>query len=91
MAPFVPMVDEVPVEIPYRQVPEATLRAIAEDFCTRAGTDYSETEMPLDDRVALLMRQLERGEAHLVFEATTETLRFISDRKVQALRRSHPG
>ncbi len=74
------MTHEEPVEVPYAEVPPATLRAIAEDFCTRDGTDYSETEMPLDERVALLMKQLESGDARLVFEVNSQTLGIVSKR-----------
>lgn len=70
--------DEQPIRVPYQQVPAETLHAIAEDFCTRDGTDYGEHEMPLADRVALLMQQLRHGEACLLFEASTQTLRIVT-------------
>ena len=70
--------EEAPVEVPYWRLAPDTLRAIAEDFCTRDGTDYAEVEMPLASRVGLLMRQLERSEAHILFEATTGTLRIVT-------------
>ena len=69
--------EESPVIVPYQDLPPATMRAVAEDFCTRDGTDYAEQEMPLDRRVALLMGQLERGDAHILFEASSQTLRIV--------------
>ena len=70
--------EEQPVSVPYTALPADTLRAIAEDFCTRDGTDYGEVELSQAERVALLMGQLERGEAHILFEATTQTLRIVT-------------
>jgi uncharacterized protein YheU (UPF0270 family) len=54
------------------------LRAIAEDFCTRDGTDYGEHELSLEEKVSMLMGQLKRGEAHVLFEATSQTLRIVT-------------
>ncbi len=81
------MHDEEPIEVPIGDLPPATLRAVVEDFCTRDGTDYSEAEMPLEDKVALLMGQLERGEAHLVFEATSQTVGIVTARTLHTGRR----
>ena len=72
------MDEEQPVEVPHGDIPAATLRAIVEDFCTREGTEYGESEMTLAEKVALLLRQLEDGDAHILFEATSETLRIVT-------------
>lgn len=71
--------EETPVEVPWTRLPAATLRTIAEEFCTRDGTDYAEVELSLDERVALLMGQLESGSARLVFEAESQTLGILRD------------
>lgn len=71
--------EEVPVRVPYTRLAPATLRAVAEDFCTRDGTDYGESEWLLEEKVALLMNQLERGDAHILFEANTQTLRIVTE------------
>lgn len=76
---------ERPVPVPLSALPAATLRAIAEDFCTRDGTDYGEVELTQAERVALLMGQLERGEAHILFEATTETLRIVTRAELERM------
>ncbi len=69
--------DETPVEVPWTELPAATLRAVAEEFCTRDGTDYAAVEMSLDERVGLLLSQLESGSARLVFETESQTLGII--------------
>lgn len=78
-------VEEAPIRVPHRRLSAEVLRAVAEDFCTRDGTDYGETEMPLEQRVSLLMRQLERGEAHILYEAVSETLRIVSSHELPVL------
>ena len=65
---------EEPVEIPYTDLDPKTLRALVEDLVTRDGTDYGEVERTLEQKSAALLRQLERGEAKLIFDATTETI-----------------
>jgi uncharacterized protein YheU (UPF0270 family) len=76
---------ERPIHVPYADLPAATLDAIVEDFCSRDGTDYAEVELTQAQRVALLMGQLERGEAHILFEATTETLRIVTSDELRKL------
>lgn len=71
--------EEAPVLVPHGQLPTGTLRAIAEDFCTRDGTDYGAQELSLEQKVAMLMRQLSRGEAHIIFEARSQTLAIITE------------
>ncbi|MDH5671959.1 MAG: YheU family protein [Myxococcales bacterium] len=71
--------EESPVHVPYQRLAPATLRTLAEDFCTRDGTDYAEQEWSLDQKVALLMRQLEGGAAHILFEAHSQSLRIVTE------------
>lgn len=70
---------EQPLLIPYQDLPAGTLRAIAEDFCTRDGTDYGAQELSLEQKVSLLMRQLARGEAHIVFEGRSQSLSILTE------------
>ena len=59
----------VPVE---RLSPEA-LQGLLEEFVSRDGTDYGESETPLSTRVAQLRERLDRGFAWLLFDADSET------------------
>ena len=49
-----------------------TLRAVIESFVLREGTDYGVHEASLDDKVAQVLTQLRRGEAHITFDPATE-------------------
>lgn len=65
------------VEVPYDSLRPATLRAVVEEFITRAATDYGATERTLEEKVADVMRQLHAGEAGVVFDADTDTVNIL--------------
>ena len=44
---------------------------------TRAGTDYGRTERTLAEKIADVRRQLERGEATIVFDPESETVNIV--------------
>lgn len=75
---------EEPVEIsPAELTPEA-LRSLVEAFVQREGTDYGERERTLEEKVRDVLRQLERGEARIVFDLASESANIV-------LRREAPG
>ncbi len=59
------------IEVPYRALSAQALRGVVEAFVLREGTDYGEREISLESKVAQVMRQLERGEARIVFDPRT--------------------
>jgi uncharacterized protein len=67
-----------PVEIPYADLEPATLRNVVEDIVTRDGTDYGAVEKTLAQKSAALLRQLEHGEAKLVFDFATESIVLVT-------------
>lgn len=68
---------EPPIVIPHRELSESALRGVLESFVLREGTDYGEREVSLDQKVAQVLQQLERGEAQIVFDATLETVDIV--------------
>jgi uncharacterized protein len=66
------------IEVPYTQLSPDTLRSVVESFVLREGTDYGEREYSLPQKVAHVMRQLERGEAHIVFDAASESVQIVA-------------
>ena len=54
-----------------------TLRAVIESFVLREGTDYGVHETSLDDKVAQVLTQLRRGEAHITFDPATESVNVV--------------
>jgi uncharacterized protein len=62
------------VVIPYAELSEDALRGVLESFVLREGTEYGERDVSLDQKVAQVARQLQRGEAQIVFDPGTETI-----------------
>ena len=65
------------VEVPYAALAPDVLHRLVEEFVTRDGTDYGAVERTLGEKVAAVMRQLERGEAAIVFDAESETVDVV--------------
>jgi uncharacterized protein YheU (UPF0270 family) len=77
MAPEAAPDGEEPVVIPHTELPEDSLRRLVESFVLREGTDYGERELSLAEKVARVTGQLERGEAQIVFEPSSNTVDIV--------------
>jgi uncharacterized protein len=66
-----------PIVIPHRELSADALRGVLESFVLREGTDYGEREVSLEQKVAQVLRQLERGEAQIVFDATLQSVDVV--------------
>ena len=66
-----------PVFVPHTELSAVALRGVIESFILREGTDYGEREFSLEEKLAQIHRQLERGEAQIVFDPNTETIDII--------------
>jgi uncharacterized protein YheU (UPF0270 family) len=64
--------------VPHTELSADALRGVVESFVLREGTDYGEREFSLEQKLAHVYRQLERGEARIVFDPNTETIDIIS-------------
>ncbi len=65
---------EAGVEVPHDQLSAEALRELIESFVNREGTDYGLHERTLEQKVADVMRQLENGEAVIVFEPEDQSI-----------------
>ena len=65
---------ESPIEVPHTALAQDLLRAVIESFVLREGTDYGEFAFCLDQKVAHVIRQLERDEAYIVFDAESSSV-----------------
>ena len=66
------------VEIPHRKLSEEALRGVVESFVLREGTDYGQRDYSLEEKIAAVMRQLDRGEAVIVFDPDTGTVSIVA-------------
>jgi uncharacterized protein YheU (UPF0270 family) len=67
----------LPVAVPHTELSDEALRGVVESFVLREGTDYGEHETPLEDKVAQVLKQLRRGEAHVTFDPATESVNVV--------------
>jgi uncharacterized protein YheU (UPF0270 family) len=65
------------VEVPHAQLAPAVLRRLVEEFVTRDGTDYGAIERTLAEKVAVVMQQLESGEAAIRVDTEIETVDIV--------------
>jgi len=66
-----------PVSVPWREISAPALRGLVESFVLREGTDYGEHEVSLDVKVGQVMRQLERGEAEVMYDPDTQSVSVV--------------
>ena len=71
------------VELDPEQLSPGALRGLVEEFVTREGTDYGGGDWSLEDKVAQVFRQLNSGEARIVFDLESESASIVTrdDRK----------
>jgi uncharacterized protein len=67
-----------PVVIPHTELSPDALAGVVESFVLREGTDYGDREYSLSEKVAHVMRQLDRGEAQIIFDPNTETVDIVA-------------
>lgn len=76
------------LEVPWQQIEPETLERLIEEFVTRDGTDYGESEVPLARKVEQVKALLRRGEALVVFDELAESVTLL-DR--ETFRRQRAG
>lgn len=67
--------------IPIEKLSPELLHSIIEEFVTREGSDYGEIEYSLEEKVAQVKLQLERGQACVVFNPEDETCSIVRNGK----------
>lgn len=70
--------------IPHQTLSADALQGMVEEFVTRSGTDYGADEASLAEKVQAVMRQLEKGEAVIVFDPAFETCNITTAAQARA-------
>jgi len=65
------------VPIDYRDLSPEALRGLLEEFVSREGTDYGLRERSFEAKVRDVERQLESGEARIVFDLLQESANIV--------------
>lgn len=71
-----------PVVIPHTELSADALQRVLEAFVLREGTDYGEREATLEQKVTHVLRQIEQGEAQIMFDPNTETVHIVVSKAV---------
>lgn len=73
---------EPPLVIPHTELSADALRGVIESFVLREGTEYGTHDYSLQQKVEHVLKQLEHGEAHVVFDSETETVDIVTSRSL---------
>jgi uncharacterized protein len=65
------------VIIPVEKLSQEALQGVIEEFVTRDGTDYGLVEMALEQKIEMVLRQLRRGDAFIVYDEATMTTNIV--------------
>jgi uncharacterized protein len=68
---------EAPVIIPHTELSSDALRSVIESFVLREGTEYGAHDISLEQKVAQVLRQLQRKEAQIVFDPNLESIDIV--------------
>jgi uncharacterized protein YheU (UPF0270 family) len=71
---------EDPVIIPHTELTADALQGVIESFVLREGTEYGAHDYSLEQKVAHVLRQLERKEAQIVFDPNSESIDIVVKR-----------
>jgi uncharacterized protein len=71
-------VAEEAVAVPHGDLSPETLRSLVEAFVLREGTDYGEQERLLEQKVHDVIRQLQRGEAQILFDPVSQSVNIVT-------------
>jgi hypothetical protein len=69
-----------PLAVPHGELSPEALRGVIEAFVLREGTDYGERDVPFETKVAQVLRQLERGEAQIMYDPDTQGIAIVVKR-----------
>jgi len=67
----------LPVAVPHTELSDDALRGVVESFVLREGTDYGEKELSHEQKVAQVLRQLERREARIMFDPLDSSVTIV--------------
>ena len=70
-------IQAAPVHIPLEALSSETLSSIIQSFVEREGTDYGSVEISYETKQQQVRRQLEKGDAVLVFDPNTESVQIM--------------
>ncbi|EUC71591.1 hypothetical protein Y017_02140 [Alcanivorax sp. 97CO-5] len=64
--------------VPWKDLPPDTLHNLIEEFVTREGTDYGDTEIATATKVEQVREQLKKEQVFVLFDDITESVSILS-------------
>jgi uncharacterized protein YheU (UPF0270 family) len=77
--------EAAPVRVPWDALSSDALQGVIEAFVLREGTDYGMHEYSLAEKVEHVRGQLERGDAHVVWDPNTQSVAIVLERAAREL------
>ncbi len=71
--------------IPFQELSPEALQGVIEEFITREGTDYGETEYSLADKVEQIKQQLLNKQVFILFDEVTQRCNIITKDQLDQL------
>ncbi len=63
--------------IDHKKLSKEAMSGLIEAFVCQEGTDYGEIEWTLEQKVAQVKQQLQKGEAAIIFDEKTESTTIV--------------
>ncbi|MEE2638380.1 MAG: YheU family protein [Acidobacteriota bacterium] len=76
------------VEVQPDQLSKAALQGLAEEFVSRAGTDYGREEKSFESKLDDVLHQIASGDVRIVYDPYTESANLITKRELAKHRRA---
>ena len=76
------------VEVRSDQLSREALQGLAEEFISRAGTDYGREEKAFVSKLDDVLRQIASGDVRIVYDPRTESANLITERELAKHRRT---
>jgi hypothetical protein len=67
-----------PVTVPFSELSAAALKGVIDNFILREGTDYGDRTFSHEQKAAQVLRQLERGEARILFDPLDSSVTIVA-------------
>ncbi|MBO6822384.1 MAG: YheU family protein [Pseudomonadales bacterium] len=65
------------LNIPWQELSKDALDGVIQEFVTREGTEYGALEVSMADKCHQVRQQLERGEALITFDESTQSCSIV--------------
>ena len=72
--------EERGIELSAGDLSAEALRGLIEEFVSREGTDYGHADRSFESKISDVLRQLESGEARIVFDLELESASIVAAR-----------